>query len=54
MRFILYQRDCRTTYLRVETTSESSTMTGEPSTMKADGGTKVEVGGGGEVEVNGS
>ena len=31
----------------------STTVTGEPSTMKVDGGTKVGVGGGGEVEVDG-
>lgn len=39
---------------KLKTSSEPSTMTGEPSTMEVDGGAKVRVGCGGEVEVNGS
>lgn len=47
-----HQTGCRTIYLQVGTTRESSTVTGETSVHNDDVGTKAGVGGGAEVEVN--
>lgn len=51
--FIIHQPKLRITYLQVQTVSESSIVTSEPSTIEVDGGTKFGFGGGVEVEVDG-
>ena len=40
-----------TSKLRLETVRQLSTVTGEPSAMEVDGGTKVGVGGAGKIEI---
>lgn len=40
-----------TSRLRFGTARQSLTVTGEPSTMEVDGDTKVDIGGGAEVEI---